>query len=492
MFTKLKSGGFFRTIILFATILSILPFFTACNEKESKPTLLMVCHAAFPPYELVVDGEIVGIDPEIIREICKRNGYELKIENMAFGALIAAVQTGKADVAASGITVTEERKQKINFTDSYIVANQRILIRAETKDFKLEDLKNKPVGVQEGTTGDMYVKDNFREPERYKTTPEVIQALKTRKVYAAVLDNEPAEIGAAKNPDLQILSEPLTAEEYAFAISKERSDLLKMFNNTLRQMKYDGTLEEIKKEAKKKYSGNVANTGKGGFFEEIKTDFRLNFIEGNRYRYLLNGFGITLLVTIFSVLVGLLLGFLVAVTRSTHDLTGRFPFLDAVCRVYLTVIRGTPVVVQLLIIYFVIFGSVNISKIIVAIVAFGFNSGAYVAEIIRAGIMSLDNGQFEAGRSLGLSYRRTMLWIILPQALKNVLPALGNEFIVLLKETSVAGFIALEDLTKGGDIIRSQTYNAFLPLMAVALIYLAVVMLFSFLLGKMEKKLKKD
>ena len=158
----------------------------------------------------------------------------------------------------------------------------------------------------------------------------------------------------------------------------------------------------------------------------------------------------------------------------------------------MTVIRGPPVVVQLLIIYFVIFGSVNVSKVLVAIVAFGVNSGAYVAEIIRSGIMSIDKGQFEAGRSLGLSYLQTMVYIILPQAFKNVLPALGNEFIVLLKETSVSGYIALQDLTKAGDIIRSQTYTAFMPLIAVAVIYLAVVMLFSFLLGKLERRLKNN
>lgn len=189
---------------------------------------------------------------------------------------------------------------------------------------------------------------------------------------------------------------------------------------------------------------------------------------------------------------GILLGFTVAVIRSTHDKTGKLRFLNLLCKIYLTVIRGTPVVVQLLIIYFVIFGSVNVSKVLVAIVAFGVNSGAYVAEIIRSGIMSIDKGQFEAGRSLGLSYLQTMVYIILPQAFKNVLPALGNEFIVLLKETSVSGYIALQDLTKAGDIIRSQTYTAFMPLIAVAVIYLAVVMLFSFLLGKLERRLKNN
>ena len=163
-----------------------------------------------------------------------------------------------------------------------------------------------------------------------------------------------------------------------------------------------------------------------------------------------------------------------------------------VCQVYLTVIRGTPVVVQLLIIYFVIFGSFNIDKTLVAIMAFGLNSGAYVAEIIRGGIMSIDNGQFEAGRSLGFNYVQTMIYIILPQVFKNVLPSLGNEFIVLLKETSVAGYIALEDLTKGGDIIRSRTYDAFMPLIAVAVIYLILVMFFTNLLNILERRLRTN
>lgn len=220
--------------------------------------------------------------------------------------------------------------------------------------------------------------------------------------------------------------------------------------------------------------------------------FYLNFIEDSMWRYLLNGLKTTLLVTFFAVMIGILLGFLVAVVRSTYDKTKKLKLLNALCKLYLTVIRGTPVVVQLLIIYFVIFGSVKIDKTFVAILAFGLNSGAYVAEIIRSGIMSIDNGQFEAGRSLGFNYAQTMIYIVLPQALKNVLPALGNEFIVLLKETSVAGYIALEDLTKGGDIIRSRTYDAFMPLIAVALIYLVMVLAFSKLLNILERRLRNS
>ncbi|MBR1899359.1 MAG: amino acid ABC transporter permease [Oscillospiraceae bacterium] len=217
--------------------------------------------------------------------------------------------------------------------------------------------------------------------------------------------------------------------------------------------------------------------------------FRQNFIENDRWKYLADGLKTTLIITFFAVLLGLVLGFLVAIIRSTYLRTKKLLIPDILCRIYLTVIRGTPVVVQLLIIYFVIFASVPISKTLVAIIAFGVNSGAYVAEIVRGGIMAIDARQLEAGRSLGLNYRQTMTSIILPQAFKNVLPALANECIVLLKETSVAGYIAIADLTKGGDIIRSQTFSAFLPLLAVAVIYLVMVMLLTHLVSRLERRL---
>ena len=226
--------------------------------------------------------------------------------------------------------------------------------------------------------------------------------------------------------------------------------------------------------------------------QTFQDKFYLNFIKDDRWKYILDGLGVTLRVTFFAVLIGIVLGFLVSVVRSTCDKTGKLKILNAICKLYLTVIRGTPVVVQLLIIYFVIFGSMDISKVIVAVMAFGLNSGAYVAEIFRSGIMSVDSGQFEAGRSLGFNYAQTMIYIIMPQAFKNVLPALGNEFIVLLKETSVSGYIALQDLTKGGDIIRSRTYDAFMPLIAVALIYLAMVLIFTKLVNILERRLRSS
>lgn len=233
---------------------------------------------------------------------------------------------------------------------------------------------------------------------------------------------------------------------------------------------------------------NCTLLGFNAFYEK----FRLNFIEGNRWKYLLKGLQNTIVIAVFAVIIGVVLGFLIAVVRSFHDKSGSLKILNFVCKLYLTIIRGTPVMLQLLIIYYVIFASVNINKVIVAILAFGLNSAAYVAEIVRSGIMSIDNGQFEAGRSLGFNFPQTMWLIIMPQAFKNVLPALANEFITLLKETSISGYIGLMDLTHGGNIIRSITYEAFMPLIAVAVIYLFLVMLLSSLVNKLERKLRRN
>lgn len=225
---------------------------------------------------------------------------------------------------------------------------------------------------------------------------------------------------------------------------------------------------------------------------DIKQDFYLNFIKDDRYMWLVDGLKTTLIITFFAAILGVILGFIVAIIRSAHDKSGHFKILNAVCRVYLTVIRGTPTMIQLLIMNFVIFGSVSINKVIVGSLAFGINSGAYVAEIVRSGIMSIDQGQTEAGRSLGLNFSQTMRLIIIPQAFKNVLPALVNEFIVLIKETSIIGYIGMMDLTKGAMLIQSRTYNAFWPLLAAAVIYLVLVMFLTFLMNKLERRLRTN
>ncbi len=220
--------------------------------------------------------------------------------------------------------------------------------------------------------------------------------------------------------------------------------------------------------------------------------FTRNFIDGGNWHYIVEGLFNTLKITFFAVLLGIVIGLIVGIIRSSYEKTHKLKVLNFLCNIYLTVFRGTPVLVQILIINYVIFASVRIDKILVAVLAFGINSGAYVAEIFRSGIMSIDSGQFEAGRSLGFNYPQTMWYIIMPQAFKNVLPALCNEFIALLKETSIAGYIGIQDLTKGGDIIRSLTYSAFMPLLAVAVLYLVIVMIFTQLIKILERRLRQS
>ena len=237
------------------------------------------------------------------------------------------------------------------------------------------------------------------------------------------------------------------------------------------------------------------------WFDGLKAQFILNFIKGDRWKLLVSGLGATLEITVFAVLLGIAIGIFISTVRSTYDNThdamrpgfgrGFLSVLNAICRVYLTIIRGTPVVVQLMISYYIIFASSN-NKLLICILAFGINSGAYVAEVFRSGIMSVDAGQSEAGRSLGFNYVQTMAYIIIPQAFKNILPAIANEFITLLKETSVAGYVAAVDLTRAGDMIRGVTFSAFMPLIAVALIYLAMVMVLEWLESKLERRLRNS
>ena len=343
----------------------------------------------------------------------------------------------------------------------------------ENTVFSVDDLAGKSVGVQLGTTGDIYVSDmesdgSGTKVERYNKGNDAIQALKQGKIDAVVIDAQPAKAFVAANNELMILDEEFVTEERLknidFSIPYTTSSQVVIVRN------------------------NDVKASGSSFADKFKSDF----IDDARYQYLLTGLRNTLIIAICAALIGIVIGFLIAIVRSNHDKTGKMKVLNFLCNIYLTVIRGTPTMVQLLIIYYVIFSSVHINKIVVALLAFGINSGAYVAEIFRSGIMSIDNGQFEAARSLGLNYRQTMIQVILPQAFKNVLPALANEFIVLLKETSISGYIGLNDLTRGGDIIRSITYDPMLPLFGVALIYLVLVVILSSLVKKLERRLRSN
>ena len=226
------------------------------------------------------------------------------------------------------------------------------------------------------------------------------------------------------------------------------------------------------------------------FFQNIGDLFYKTVIYDDRYKYILEGLFNTIIIAFFAVIIGVIIGTIVALIRNNYNQNQKFKLLNHLCKLYVNIIRGTPIILQLMIIYYVIFKSVNIDIIIVSIIAFGINSGAYVSEIIRAGINSIPKGQSEAGYSLGLKYAQIMQHIVLPQAIKNVLPALGNEFITLLKETSVGAYIGVVELTKASDIIESRTYDYFFPLLIIAIIYLTMTIGLSKLITKLERKLK--
>lgn len=469
--------------------------------------------------------------------------------------------------------------------------------------FTTDDLEGKVIGVQLGTTGDIYAADleagenTTTRVERYNKGADAVSSLKQGKIDCVIIDEQPAKAFVRQNPELRILEEEFTLEEYAAVIAKENTDLLISVNQALDELRKDGTLKKIidnyipDEETGEKIpftyeqkvktgdklvmatnaqfppyefyedgsivgidveigraiadrvgrvlviddiefdaiissvSSGKADIGLAGFTvtderrqqinfsdpyttskqvilvrddEAIKesqsfgTKLYNNFVKEGRWKFLAQGLLNTIIITILAILIGVIMGFLMALVRVAHDKNGNHKILNFFVKLYVTVIRGTPMMIQLLIIYYVIFSSVDVSKLLVAIVAFGLNSSAYLCEVIRSGIMSIDEGQFEAAKSLGLGYQVMMKSIILPQALKNVLPAIGNEFIALLKETSIAGYIGLQDLTRGGDIIRSLTYEPYLPLITVAIVYLVLVLLLTSLVSWMERRLKKN
>ncbi len=467
------------------------------DAKPSGGKLIMATNAEFPPYEYYEGSDIVGIDVEIAQAVAQEMGMELQIEDMAFDSIITAVTSGKADFGAAGMTVTEDRLKSVNFSDPYTSSAQVIIVKEDSPIATPDDLTGKKIGVQLGTTGDIYSADiEDATIERYNKGFEAVQSLLSDKIDAVIIDQEPAAVFVSQNEGLKLTDEEFTSEEYALAIAKDNDELLKKVNAALANLKKSGRLDEIKEtyinaDDNADNDDSVAPAKQEASSPSLKEALYDNLVSKGRWKYIANGLTVTLKITLLAVLLGILIGFVIAIIRSTYEKNGSLKFLNTLCQIYLTVIRGTPVLVQLLIIYYIIFASFT-NKILVASLAFGINSGAYVAEIIRGGILSIDHGQFEAGRSLGFNYLQTMIYIILPQALKNVLPALANEFVVLLKETSVCGYIALQDLTKGGDIIRSQTYNAYIPLLTVAAIYLALVMIFTYFIKLLERRLRNS
>ena len=567
------------------------------KDVERTGTLTVATNAEFPPYEYIgANNTIVGIDVDIMQAICDEIGMELKIEDMKFEGVLAAVQNGKADVGAAGITVTEERKSSVDFSNPYTTSKQVVMVCRDNAVDSLEKLDGKTVGTIMDSLGGYAVSDKYNESGDtesigFFTFDKAVKYLNQYKLDAIVADEVFVNEAADKYKDLRVLEEAVSEDKFSFSVKKGNKEILDKVNGALDKLKENGTLGKIignyfgASDQRGKYtykpkgikrSGVLKVTlnrvlypyeyyetdgqasgmdieilqavcdelglepefvfseapaadikdGKSdigvfhiGFTAEEKKQFDStkvyyssvqkvltrkveeksfldklydNFIVDNRWRMITDGLLVTLRITGFAILFGLILGAFIAIVRTVHDQNGRLVILNFICKLYLAIIRGTPVMLQLMIIYFGVFASTNVSKELVAIIAFGLNSAAYVAEVIRSGINAVDKGQSEAGRCLGLSYGQTMRGIIMPQAFKNILPALLNEVIALLKETAICGTIGLMDLTKGGESIMSLTFDVFIPLIAVAIVYLTIVLILTRIVTILERRLKKN
>lgn len=458
---------------------------TGC-ESNSKDKLVMVTEAGFHPYEYYSNGEIVGVDVEIVEKIAEYLNLDLEVKDVHFDSIISEVKSGKSDIGAAGISYTEERAKEVAFTDDYIKSNQIIIVKQESDITNPATLHGK-VAVQLGTIADSYITDNYSNIEivRENKFLACIEDLKQSKVDAVVMDELPAK--NLIDSTMKILSEPVISDSYGMIVAKDNKELLEAANYVISEMKKTGEIDEI---LLKHLESEEDEIDKQNNDNGIWSRFYYSVIYDGRYKFILEGFKNTLLIALGAVLFGIFFGTILALVRNFHDNTGKLKIFNAIAKLYIDIIRGTPSTLQLMIIYYIIFGSKEVNMILVGILAFGINSSAYVAEVIRSGVQSIDKGQIEAGYALSLNYRQVMTYIVFPQAIKNILPALGNEFITLVKETSIGAYIGIVELTKASDIIASRTYDYFFPLILIALIYLAITFVLSKLVNKMEKRLK--
>lgn len=488
LFLKVKK--FFKRSIFTVFLFYILGVIHCCASSSFKlikdGTLVVCTNTPYEPFEFKKGDEIVGADIDVIKEIAKRLQLNTEIHDVSFDALTFEISNKKCDCAIAAMSPTEEKRKSVDFSDPYFCSNQRVIVRKNSQIKSPDDLKpDMNIGVQLGTTGHSYCSDKYKVVT-YSTPNDAIQDLQNKKgeLDAVVMDELPAKRFAFQFGDkIKLIDDPLFSEEFCIAFPKGNSSLINAVNEILRDLRSSKFVEHKIEE----YTPEQ---------EYYKNDFlnqiRMNLIDENRWKQIANGFFITLKITSFSLIIGVILGYLAAVVTISPSKNLIVTIFKYISKFYISVVRGTPVVCQLFIIYYLILSPLGVNKILCAIVAFGINSGAYVSEIIRSGILSVDIGQIEAGKALGLNDRQIMVSIIAPQALKNSLATLCNEFMQLIKETSVAGFIGVNELTRSGDIIRSQTLSPFVPLMTTALIYFSVVHLVGMLMSFFEKRLRKS
>ena len=477
-----------KKMLCTAFILATTLFTANAENKLSKiqqsSEIKIATNAEFEPFEYKDGDKIVGIDIDIAKKIAESLNAQTKINDVSFDAVTLELNSGNCDFAIAAMSYSSDKAQNVDFSDVYYYSKQAIIVPNNSNIKSSSDLDGKRIGVAMGFTGDIYCTENFKNAkiERYNKSSDAVLDLINNRLDAVVVDDAPAKkLISLSNNKVKMLDEYLFEEGYRIAVPKGETELLEHINSVLKSLKDSKEIDKIvDKYITDSYSPSI----------DLIAQIYNNLKERDRYKMIINGLLTTLEITAVALLIGIFIGILISAVKVSHKENFVIKILKAIADLYLTIIRGTPVVVQLFVMYYLIFSSTGLSKIFVAMIAFGVNSGAYVAEIIRSGILSIDIGQYEAGRSLGLSESLTMRKIIMPQALKNVLPTLVNEFIQLIKETSVAGFIGVMDLSRAGDIIRSQTYEPLVPLSTVAILYLITVIATTFFMSFIERKLR--
>ncbi|HDJ3035769.1 TPA: ABC transporter permease subunit [Staphylococcus aureus] len=426
-------------------------------------------------FEHTVNGktEYAGVDIDLAKKIAKDNNLKLKIVNMSFDSLLGALKTGKIDIIISGMTSTPERKKQVDFSDSYMMTKNIMLVKKdkvnEYKDIK--DFNNKKVGAQKGTEQEKIAQTEIENASitSLSRLPDVILALKSGKVEGAVVEKPVAEAYLKQNPKLGISNVKFNEEEKdtVIAVPKDSPKLLSQINKTIKEVKDKGLID--------KYMTNAANAmnDDSGFISKYGSFF-------------LKGIKITILISLIGVALGSILGAFVALMKLS-----KIKIISWIASIYIEILRGTPMLVQVFIVFFGITAALglDISALVCGTIALVINSSAYIAEIIRAGINAVDKGQMEAARSLGLNYRQTMKSVIMPQAIKNILPALGNEFVTLIKESSIVSTIGVGEIMFNAQVVQGISFDPFTPLIVAAALYFVLTFVLTRITNMIEGRL---
>lgn len=426
-------------------------------------------------FEHTVNGktEYAGVDIDLAKKIAKDNNLKLKIVNMSFDSLLGALKTGKNDIIISGMTSTPERKKQVDFSDSYMMTKNIMLVKkdkvSEYKDIK--DFNNKKVGAQKGTEQEKIAQTEIENASitSLSRLPDVILALKSGKVEGAVVEKPVAEAYLKQNPKLGISNVKFNEEEKdtVIAVPKDSPKLLSQINKTIKEVKDKGLID--------KYMTNAANAmnDDSGFISKYGSFF-------------LKGIKITILISLIGVALGSILGAFVALMKLS-----KIKIISWIASIYIEILRGTPMLVQVFIVFFGITAALglDISALVCGTIALVINSSAYIAEIIRAGINAVDKGQMEAARSLGLNYRQTMKSVIMPQAIKNILPALGNEFVTLIKESSIVSTIGVGEIMFNAQVVQGISFDPFTPLLVAAALYFVLTFVLTRIMNMIEGRL---